>query len=368
MARRRPAILVCLLLAGLLGSCSRPAVIRIGLVASLTGRNYDLGISARNGAVLAVEEFDAAGGIRGHRLELVVRDDAHDPEAARHAVEELVREGVVAIVGPITSAMAVETLPIADAQRVLMISPTVSASRFRERDDWLMTLHPSILGSARAMASHVAARRLLHAVAFLDLSNAAFSREWLEEFEAQYRLRGGRLLRSVPFSSGTVASFSALVAAGLAPEADVAIVVANALDTAAIAQQLRKASGIQIVGAEWSLTSDLVEHGGTAVEGALFPQWVNLQDVSARFLRFRQAYEDRFSQPVDFAAVLAYEAVGVLAAGLRRAPSREGIRGAILDIGRFEGLQGEIRVDRNGDCERRLLVATVRDGKTRIVE
>ena len=108
------------------GGCDRRVEpIRVGFVAGLTGRHYGLGVSCRNGAQLAVEEINASGGVAGRPLELLVKDDAQDPEIAKRAVRELIRDRVVAILGHSTSSMAEATLAIADEEHVLMMSPTV---------------------------------------------------------------------------------------------------------------------------------------------------------------------------------------------------------------------------------------------------
>ncbi len=368
MAGRSRAALAGAVLAALLAGCKKPEPIRVGLVAGLTGRHYDLGISIRNGATLAVEEVNASGGIGGRRLALLVRDDGQDPAIARAAVESLVREGAVAIVGPATSSMAAEILPIADREKILLVSPTVSSSRFQGLDDFLLMLHPSTARSAQAMSSTVVGRGHRAAVVFQDVSNEVYTGAWSGEFAADFERRGGKVLKRIRFVSGKVESYAALVKEGLAAGPDVVVIVANALDTASVAQQVRKLSPVQIVGTEWSFTNDLVRHGGSAVEGALFPVKVNLQDVSPRYARFREAYGARFAKPVDFAAVLAHDAVTVVAEGLRKAPAREGLRAAILGVGRFQGLQGETVLDAAGDSQVRQLVATVREGKQRVVE
>lgn len=58
----------------LLAGCSDPQPIRIGLIAGLSDRGSDFGESVRNGVILAVEEQNAAGGINGRPIELIVRD------------------------------------------------------------------------------------------------------------------------------------------------------------------------------------------------------------------------------------------------------------------------------------------------------
>ena len=69
-------------------------------------RRVDLGIGGRNGVQLAVELRNAAGGIGGQPVELLVRDDGNDEEHARGMFREMVRAGAGVVIGPMTSAMA----------------------------------------------------------------------------------------------------------------------------------------------------------------------------------------------------------------------------------------------------------------------
>lgn len=361
--RSKPFALASLL--WLAGACRPAAPLQVGFVAGLSGRVSDLGVSCRNGAQLALSERNAAGGIGGRRVELLVEDDAQDPSAARRAVDALIDAGVVAIIGHATSSMAEVTLPIANRRHVLMVSPTVSASQFRGLDDWLVLLYPSTAESAASLASYLSrtgtARRM---VSLHDLSNQAFTESWVKHFGTALEAQGGRLLRSVPFRSGEVTSWDGLVASALDPAADGLLVVAGALDTAAIFQAARKRSAtLRLFGSDWSATPDVVAHGGEAVEGAVFTQKVDLEDASPGYQRFRASYEERFRRPVDFGAVMAYEAATVLFAALERDATREGVRRELLRGGSVAGLQGPLVVDANGDAQRQHRVMLVRGGK-----
>jgi len=356
---------VAAVLLGLAAACRPAPPLRVGFVAGLSGRNSDLGVSCRNGAQLGLAELNGGGGIGGRPLELLVQDDAQDPETARRAVEQLIDAGVVAIIGHSTSSMAEATLPIVNRRRVLMVSPTVSASQFRGLDDWLVLLYPSTKESAASLASFLGRTRAGRQMAVIyDLSNQVFTASWAEHFGTALAATGGRVLRTTTFRSGEVPSYEALVASALDPAADGLLVVANALDTAAIFQQVRKrSSAVRLFGSDWGATPDVLAHGGAAVEGAVFTQKVDLSDTSPRFLRFRSAYEERFRRPVDFAAVMAYEAAGVLGEALRRDSTREGVRRELLRLGAVDGLQGPIQIDENGDARREHRVMVVRDGR-----
>ena len=372
---RAPRVLAMLLAAALGAGCRRPEPIRIGFVAGLSGRHYDLGVACRNGAQLAAEDVNAAGGIGGRPVELLVRDDAQDAETARRAVRELIDAGAVAIVGHCTSAMAQATLPIANEARVLMISPTVSSGALLGKDDWLVLADASGTTTAAGLAVYFARTRERHAVTVvLDASNRAYADPWRATFTATLDARGGRVVRVVEFTSGQVASYAELARQALADAPDAVLIIANALDTAVLAQHLRKrtpgpaADEVQLLGTGWSFTDDLVRHGGSAVERVLFVHKVNPDDTRPPATRFRTIYSERFGTAPVFAAIEAYDSVQLLAAGLDRDPTREGVRREILRQGTFRGLTEEFTIDRFGDAHRRNHISTVREGRFLLVE
>ncbi len=102
---KRSLLLPLILLCGL-WACTSRQPLKIGFVGGLTGRTSQLGILARNGVELAVEEANRAGGVRGRLLKLLIRDDQNDHATAVRVDRELMDEGVLAIIGHVTSSMA----------------------------------------------------------------------------------------------------------------------------------------------------------------------------------------------------------------------------------------------------------------------
>ena len=64
-----------LLVLGLVSGCGPREPVRVGFLGGLSGRVADLGEAGRNGAQIAVEEVNRAGGIDGRQIQLIVRDD-----------------------------------------------------------------------------------------------------------------------------------------------------------------------------------------------------------------------------------------------------------------------------------------------------
>jgi branched-chain amino acid transport system substrate-binding protein len=92
--------------------------IKVGILTSLTENFAPWGIQVRDGAQLAVDEINAAGGADGRPLELVIEDDRNSPEEAVPAYERLVEEGVVAVGGIISSSVGGATAPLAESNQI----------------------------------------------------------------------------------------------------------------------------------------------------------------------------------------------------------------------------------------------------------
>jgi len=115
--------------ASLASGLAAPAIaanepIKIGYLPALTGPSSSTGVGINRGTVLAVDEINAAGGVDGRKLELIVRDTQSDPTKAVNAVAELTQRQKVALIwGPVNSGEALAATPLIARDKVPMIHP-----------------------------------------------------------------------------------------------------------------------------------------------------------------------------------------------------------------------------------------------------
>lgn len=89
------------------GGASSSGTIKIGLTISLSGGTADMGQAAKDGALLAINEINAKGGVRGKKLELIAYDDEVKPEKSLETVKRLIEQDkVVAFLGPANTGSA----------------------------------------------------------------------------------------------------------------------------------------------------------------------------------------------------------------------------------------------------------------------
>ncbi|MEP6799023.1 MAG: ABC transporter substrate-binding protein, partial [Lapillicoccus sp.] len=104
------------------GGATDSGPIKLGMVVPISGSSAPTGAYMKNGAQLAVDEINAAGGVlKGRKLELLVEDEACDAQQAVASANKVVSAGVVVSVGGYCSGATLPTLPIFQKANVPMI-------------------------------------------------------------------------------------------------------------------------------------------------------------------------------------------------------------------------------------------------------
>lgn len=358
---RRVLLISCL---ATLFACQKQEPVRIGFVGGLSGKVADLGVPGRNGAQLAVEQRNAAGGINGRPVELVVRDDEQNPDMAKRAVGELISQNIELIIGPMTSSMAMALMPQINASKAILLSPTVTTTDLSGRDDNFLRVTAATTNYAAKIARYQFEKLGIRTVAAIyDINNKSYTESWLNDFRRVFSALGGKVILARSFPSGKDTVFLPLARELLAAKADSVLIISNAVDSALICQQLRKlAPNQQIAMSEWASTERFMELAGTAAEGVVASQFFDRNDSSPRYRDFLAAYRARFNQEPGFAGVAGYDAALVALDSFALRTTGESIRKVI--IGRsFQGVQQPLNIDRFGEADRKSHVSVIKGSK-----
>lgn len=338
----------------------------VGFSGPLTGVNSDLGVQGRNGAQLAIEHINAEGGINGHQLELLSMDDGPTAESARDADSALLRQGVVAIIGHMTSNQAIAGLPVVEQHGAVMIAPTVSTPLLTGKRDGFFRLMPDNDSWAYATADYALAQGLKTVSVIYETANQAFAGSFVDGFVTQFEAGGGRLLQRIPFTSARRDTLEAAAIRAVSTNPDTIVLAASARDTAALAQFIdaQDASRPVLLSSSWAYTREIFLAGGRAVEGIVFTISYLPDDTREGYLAFRKAYTERFGWEPNFAAALAYESAKVLAAALRRTGGKaQGLREALAAGTPVQGISETVTLDQYGDVQRPPYLVTIRNGE-----
>ncbi|MBM9511121.1 ABC transporter substrate-binding protein [Desulfogranum marinum] len=332
-------------------SCSSNKPIRIGFIGGTTGRVADLGLSGRDAVQMAIESVNTNGGIHGRQIQLIVTDDQQNPDKARQVVEELIKEQVDAIIGPMTSDMAMVVAPLINAAKIVTVSPTASTAKLSGQDDYFFKISTSTRqNGAKSGAYHAQAGKMHRLAVLHDLGNQAYSESWLKNFTRPFLERkGNEIVGVIGFDTRRGITFTKVVNKAFALNPDGILIIANSMDSALICQQVRKInSRVHLTLADWGATERLLELGGKAVEGVTVIQVFDRKSKKPRYLAFREKYIERFKQEPGFAGVLGYDAATVVINALQYQKKGQSLKDVLLET-EFEGLQAVINFDTFGD-------------------
>ena len=109
----------------------------LGLIGPMTGDYAHYGTSTRDGAQVAVEEINAAGGILGATVKLSTKDDQGTPAEAVSGFNSLLSEGAAAIIGATLSSCTSAITSLADDEGIVLVTPSSTADSITTTDDYV---------------------------------------------------------------------------------------------------------------------------------------------------------------------------------------------------------------------------------------
>ncbi len=340
--------------------------ILIGEVGSLTGSEAAFGISTKNGIALAVEEANAAGGVKGKKLEVRVYDDQSKPEEAANATTRLITQDKVKVVlGEVASSNSLAMAPIAQEKKVPMITPSSTNPKVTEVGDYIFRVCFIDPFQGFVMAKYARDELKFGKVAILKDVKSAYSMGLAEVFERKFTEMGGKIVATESYSKGD-SDFRAQLTALKKQKAEGIYVPGYYNDVGIIARQAKElgVKAVMMGGDGWD-SDKLFELGGAAVEGAFVSNHYSAEDPSPVVQNFITKYKAKFGGVPDSLAALGYDSAQVAIEAMKRAPDLSGpaLRDAIAQTKDFQGVAGKISLDDKRNAVKPAVVLKVKDGK-----
>jgi branched-chain amino acid transport system substrate-binding protein len=348
-----------------------PAAIKIGEVDPLTGGVSQFGIGCHQGFVLAFEEINAEGGILGQKIELVTEDDQSKPGQSATAVRKLItQDKVVALLGDATSSATLEAAPIAQADKIPMITPTATNPRITEVGDFIFRVCFLDEFQGRVLARF--AREKLKAQKIFTLTDVKqdYSIDLLKFFKEEFTKLGGTIVGEQSYSTGDT-DFRAQLTPIRVAKPDAVFVPGYYQEVALIVKQARQIGlTMPFIGCDGWANQTLLAIGGKAVDGCFFTNHFSPDDQSPIVKSFVTKYQEKYGVLPDTFSALGYDAARLLADAIKRAGSSDpqAIRDALAKTAGFQGVTGEISLDANRNASKPGLIVTVKQGKFEIAE
>jgi branched-chain amino acid transport system substrate-binding protein len=344
--------------------------ILIGEIGSLTGSEATFGISTRNAIELALREVNAAGGVKGRKIEIRVYDNQSKPEEAANAANRLINQDqVLLILGEVASSNSIAMAQKAQPAKVPMISNASTNPKVTEIGDYIFRVCFIDPFQGYVMAKFARENLRFTKVAVLRDLGAAYSQGLADVFERKFTEMGGKIVAQETYTKGSTDFRSQLTAVKRA-QPDGIYIPGYYNDIGLIARQAREL-GItaKLMGGDGWDSEKLFELGGAAVEGSYFSNHYSPDDPNPRIQKFIADYKAAFGGVPDSLAALGYDAAMVAVDAMKRAPSldRAAVRDAIAATKNFPGVTGTITLDDKRNATKPAVVLEVGKGKTKYV-
>lgn len=331
------------------GSADSEDVFVIGGSGPLTGDAASYGISVKNGAQLAVDEINEAGGIDGMKFELNFLDDEAEAQPAIAAYEKLMDEGADAILGAVTSGSTIAITDLTKEDGILQITPSGSAQDCTKYDNAFRICFTDPLQGI-TMADYATATAGYNNIAILYNIADDYSKGMAEAFMTEAEKKGGKIVAEETFTTGDV-DFNTQLTNIKATDAEVLFIPAYYQDVAYILTQAKQ-QGLELPylgGDGWDGVLGQLQDASVA-EGSIFLSPFTANDPAENVQAFVEKYKAEFDATPDQFAADAYDGVYVIKAAIEKAGSTdsEDLIAAMTEI-EVDGVTGNMTFTPEGE-------------------
>lgn len=345
--------------------------VKIGSTLGYTGAVAASGTEMVNGQALAVEELNAAGGILGHPIELLLEDDQNEPQQAVTAVQRLLSQGIAGFSGSSSSGtggaiaeVLKETVPT-----VLTMTSSVVIAELNYPNVVLMN-NPAAQ-KEQPVLEYIGSLENVETVAMI-FQNNDFGKALLAQYEAAWADGAGPEITYTAFFQNDQVDFSAVVAGAQAVDPDGLYVagfteqyqrILNQAQDIGFRPEVIWLSGEAINPTSLSLDAAILEG---VYAGAVFNPYSDDPLTKA----FSDAYKEIHGIEPGYFAATNYDSMKYLAAAMEAAGSIDDVEAisAALRTVDYTGPRGHLAMNENGQVQLNARVVTVVDGKLVFVE
>lgn len=351
----------------------------IGGSGPLTGPAATYGQAVKNGAQLAVDEINKAGGVNGMKLELNFQDDEADAEKAVNAYNTTVDAGAKVFVGTTTSGACEAIADKSNEDGMFLISPSASSVDSVKNDNqFRVCFNDPNQGSASA--DYIAAKKLAKKVAIIYKSSDVYSSGIYEKFVTEAKAKDLSVVASEAFTADSNTDFSAQLQKVKDSGADLLFLPLYYEEAALILQQADKAGiKIKVFGCDGldGLTKQL-KSNLSLTEGVILltPFAADAKDQKTQdFVKaYKAAYKNEV--PIQFAAD-AYDAVYAVKAALEKADVKDAsidrkelcdkLKAVMTQI-TVEGVTGTMTWDASGEPTKDPKAMVIKNGEYKAMD
>ena len=370
--------LVAAALAALAGLAAA-ADIKLGVAEALSGGAAQYGQSIRAGFQLAADEINAAGGINGNKLVLVIEDEQGKKEEAINAFKKLIfQDKVLMLFGPTLSNSAQAADPIAQAAKVVVFGTSNTADGITSIGDHVFRNSVTEADVLPVTLSTAVKKLGIKKVAVLYGNDDVFTKSGYDNFKKALEAQKISVTTTETFAKGDV-DFKAQLTKIKASNPDALVLSALIAEGAPVMVQARQLGlNVPVIGGNGMNSVKVFELAKGASDGLWIGSPWSIENQTKENGAFIVAYTQKYKSAPDQFAAQAYDAMYITAQALKKikltgdlAKDRAALRNALPDVkwtGATGGFTFRRAVDKAGnpagyDASQTAIVSVTKNGR-----
>ncbi len=344
--------------------------IKLGLVAALNGDLKPWGQDSQNGAKLAVDEVNKAGGINGKKIQLLIEDSASKPEQGKSAAEKLISEGCLCVIGEVSSGISAAMKESTSSSGIPQIAVGATKTSLTDGTNDMFRVCYTDKLQGPVMAKFAFDELHLRKMAMMTDEKQPYSVGLSEAFADYFKKLGGQIVDEEKYNSGQT-QFSGLLTNVKAKNPDGVFCSGYFTEVGPIVKQAREAGidkHVPFLGGDGWDSLEIVNSGGDAIVGSYFCNHYNNKDANPAVQTFLKKWTAAYgAMPGTTMGALGYDAAGLAMDALKRSKSLDSsaLRDAIDDTENYPGVSGVITLKgHHGDPPKRALVVQLTADKS----
>jgi branched-chain amino acid transport system substrate-binding protein len=316
------AVALCFIFGGVPSVSAQP--IKVGIVLPLTGDQAKFGEIEKNSFDMALEEINAAGGIKGNKLEFIIEDDTGRPEVGRSVVEKLITKDKVALIGGgYSSSVTYAVAGVCQQNQIPFLVNTGAADNITTSGwDFIFRLNPPVSEYANSVESLMQELIKPKTVAILH-ENSLFGTSGAKEFEKTCNSLKIQVLLKEGYEAGGI-DFKPVLIKVKQLNPDIVYMVSYIMDASLLmkqAKELKLTPKMFIGGAAGFTLPEFQQNAGVASEKVISATlWYEVLPYPGA-MDYYKKFVAKFKKPTEYHGAEAYAAAYVIADVLKRAKS-----------------------------------------------
>jgi len=319
-----------------------------------------------DGIRFAVEKVNAAGGVKGHKVEVRGYDSQGRLEGSVSAAQRLInKDRVLLIIGDISSSGSLAIADVAQAAHVPMVTPSATHPDVTRKGDYIFRTCFVDAFQGQVMARFAREQLKLERISILQDGRNEYSIGLGEAFAKAFTQLGGTIASVEGYSKGDTDLRSALLTVKQAkPQA--LYIPGTYSEVGLLARQAHEVGlKVPMLGGDGWDSDRLLELAGDTMEGSYYSTHYAQDNPSPEQRRFATEYQASRGHPPDVSVVVGYEAAVVALAAMARAESLTGpaIRDALAKTKEIPVISGTLTLDAERNPVKPAVILKIQGGK-----